>query len=247
MSKYLSLVLITTIFIYNLFVSAPVYSVDNTVVATVFGLEIKRNDFIKYKSKNIYFLVMPKVFSQYIKAQQITVTDKDIDNYILGMKREKEKFYSDSEKKLKDISASLKNLKNNSREWKKLNSKKIALEVILKNKDGIENKYRLLNQNREIARLFIEKWKIDVSLYKKYGGRIAFKPLSVEPIDAYYKLLKEHEKSGDIKITDEAVADIFWGYFENRNNHIFAKSINKDGKDALLNPDWLKYSTPVSQ
>jgi len=239
MFKYAFFVPISVIFLIALLLSTPVYSRDNTVVATVFDIDIRRGDIIESDSKNIYFLFMPKIFLEYKKNNKIQVSDKDIDQYILGIKRAKDKFFNESRLELQAIYAALKRTKEFSKDWEKLVSKQIFLETIIEGDKKVKTKDIKNKKYRENARQYLEKWKIDKSIYNKYGGRLALKELFTEPVDAYYKLLKEHEKNGNIKINDAAVADIFWSYFENSSNHIFVED-RDNVANALLEPSWLK-------
>jgi hypothetical protein len=85
---------------------------------------------------------------------------------------------------------------------------------------------------RQIAEPFIQNWKINRHLYKKYGGRILFQQAGIEPIDAMRKWLEEREKAGDFAIYDAELKEGFWEYYrkdhgafimENPTGHEFDK------------------------
>jgi len=238
MYRYASFVSITIIFLFVILISSPVYSRDNTIVATVFDLEIRRGDVIESKSKSIYFLLMPKVFSEYKKTNNINVSEADIDKYIIGNRKIKEKFFEDSKRELKELYLATKNVKEYSKEWEKAVSRTIFLENIIKSEDKMKFKDIKDKKHRKNVSQYLEKWKIDKSIYKKYKGRIAIKELFHEPIDAYYKLLKEYKQKGHIEIHDSTIEDMFWSYFENSSNHIFIDD-SENSENILLKPDWL--------
>jgi hypothetical protein len=74
---------------------------------------------------------------------------------------------------------------------------------------------------KSIAEESVRNWKFNQSLYKKYGGRVAFQQAGPEPLDAYRRFLEEHEKRGTFTIFDPNLRQLFWDYFVNDRHHTF--------------------------
>jgi len=77
------------------------------------------------------------------------------------------------------------------------------------------------SERREVAREFIRRFKIDQSLYQKYGGRVIFQQMGPEPIDAYREFLEDRQEAGAFRILDRDLADGFWEYLTNDSIHSF--------------------------
>jgi hypothetical protein len=89
-----------------------------------------------------------------------------------------------------------------------------------------------------LAEKFIVAWKLNKSLFTRYGGRVIFQQAGPEPLDAYRDFLKEREKRGDFKLLSEDARVKFWNYFTNDKMHTFLGE--KDGREAMAEPFWLK-------
>jgi len=63
---------------------------------------------------------------------------------------------------------------------------------------------------REIAGPWIEGWKINQSIYKKYGGAVGMTKFGPNPVGARKRLLEDYQKQGKILIHDDNVRREFW-------------------------------------
>lgn len=93
---------------------------------------------------------------------------------------------------------------------------------------------------RKMAQSLIRQWKINKSLFEKYGGRVIYQQLGPEPLDAYRKFLEEREREGAFTIHDKAVGDKFWWYFTDESIHDFMASGGSDEARAFSFPPWEK-------
>lgn len=91
---------------------------------------------------------------------------------------------------------------------------------------------------KELSKRFIRSWKINQSLYKKYGGRVIFQQAGPEPLDAYREFLKEQEDRGRFEIRDPQAAEMFWNYYVNDKMHVFMRD-KEEVKKAMETPWWL--------
>jgi len=63
---------------------------------------------------------------------------------------------------------------------------------------------------REIAGPWIEGWKINQSIYKKYGGAVDMTKFGPNPVEARKRLLEDYQKQGKILIHDVNLRREFW-------------------------------------
>ena len=102
------------------------------------------------------------------------------------------------------------------KETKTLKRSKEALEYL----EGSEYKKMQEESGRRVAKNIAKNWKINQTLYKKYGGRIIFQQLGWEPVDAYKKLLEEYQEQGKFKVLEPALEDAVYSYF--KHNFVYA-------------------------
>jgi heat shock protein HslJ len=91
---------------------------------------------------------------------------------------------------------------------------------------------------RNMAQSIVHQWKINKSLYEKYGGRIIYQQLGPEPLDAYRKFLAHKQREGTFSIDDKAMADTFWRYFTDESIHDFMERGGPDEARAFSVPPW---------
>lgn len=61
---------------------------------------------------------------------------------------------------------------------------------------------------------YVKGWKLDRSLYKRYGGVVIFQQANpLEPVGAYRKFLEDMERATVFEIFDPANRQKFWHYF----------------------------------
>jgi hypothetical protein len=84
----------------------------------------------------------------------------------------------------------------------------------------------------EVAKHFVEAWKFNKALHKKYGGRIIFQQAGLEPLDAYRDWLRDEEKAGRFQLHDSKWKDAFWEYYKPKYHHFL------DDPDLFKLPFW---------
>lgn len=90
-------------------------------------------------------------------------------------------------------------------------------------------------QDREFAREYVRQWKVNGSLYRRYGGVVIYQQLDpLEPIGAYRALLEEMRKRKVFEIYDRGLSDGFWERLADRSFEIPPEYVDFD------TPFWLK-------
>jgi len=91
---------------------------------------------------------------------------------------------------------------------------------------------------REFARSILQQWKLNRSLYRKYGGRIISQQLGPEPLDAYREFLEEQQSTGAFTIHDPALEAEFWRYFKDDSIHSFIEAGSEEEARVFETPPW---------
>jgi hypothetical protein len=66
------------------------------------------------------------------------------------------------------------------------------------------------DEERAFAEWYVGNWKLQQSLYRKYGGRLIYQQVGPEAIDALRDFLQECEASGNLTIRDPRLRARFW-------------------------------------
>ena len=99
---------------------------------------------------------------------------------------------------------------------------------------------------QRVAAMTVSGWKFNQALYRKYGGRVVFQQVGLEPIDAHKAFMQELETSGAYKILDPAYQDVFKEtneYFDKKFEYADQAEIDK----YFASPWWLHAAEIKSQ
>ena len=89
-----------------------------------------------------------------------------------------------------------------------------------------------------IASAMIRQWKINKSLYEKYGGRIIYQQMGPEPLDALRNFLESRQAEGAFEIRKQVLSEAFWRNFTDDTRHDFMDPDGADAKAAFSTPFW---------
>lgn len=217
-------------------------SIDTSVTAIVLEKKV-----IAQESGDLVGIIFGALLDRYAKENTIESTDEEVDAFVrrLGQKEKQNqiKFEHDRERLLKELKSS----DLSEQERKEKSSQLEAIEEFLgtmremkAQARGMEEPMRTMQ--RQMAQHVVRTWKINKSLYDKYGGRVIFQQAGPEPIDAYLQFLKEQEKAGTFQILDKKYEASFWDYFINDAIHTFYSP--EDGAKFINTPWWLMNSPP---
>lgn len=90
----------------------------------------------------------------------------------------------------------------------------------------------------EIAGAFILQWKVNASLHRRYGGRIAWQQGGPDPVDAWRRFLEEHQARGDFAILRPEFEAPFWRYYRADSLHSFYPPGSTEEAQAFARPPW---------
>jgi hypothetical protein len=78
------------------------------------------------------------------------------------------------------------------------------------------------------------------ALYKKYGGKVVAMQISMEPVEAYLKLVQEAEANGKLVFHDDALKQAFW---KRMNEYMEQPGLPPERVDFSL-PAWAQFTDP---
>lgn len=215
---------------------------DSNVIAIVLGKQITINEKDKLNG-----LIFGALLERYALENKIETTDEELDAFVSkteeAKKQQQARFEADREK----LQNELKSPSLSDRDRKDKESQLQPIESILKTTremkertKGMEEQMRPMK--RQMAQQFVKSWKINKSLYGKYGGRLICQQAGLEPLDAYRQFLRDQEKLGAFQILDKKCEAPFWRYFTNDAMHIFYKK--EDGAKFINTPWWMMETPP---
>ena len=210
---------------------------ENETIAVVLGKKITVKD--KDKLNGIIFGAL---LEQYAKENKIEPTEAELDAFVKKTEEMRKQQQVDFKKDRKRLTQELNSPSLTDKEKQEKAERLKTIESILKSTKeqeektkGMEEKMRTMTRN--MAHHFVKTWKINKSLYEKYGGRIIFQQAGVEPLDAYRQFLKEQEKKKAFQILNKNYEASFWKYFVNDSMHTFYSK--DDGAKFMKTPWWL--------
>lgn len=210
---------------------------ENETIAVVLGKKITLKD--KDRMNGIIFGAL---LEKYAKENKIEPTEAELDAFIKKTEEMTKRQQADFEKDRKQLTEDLKSPSLTENEKKEKTERLKMIEKILKTTKEAEEKTngmeeKMLTMKRNMAQHFVKTWKINKSLYEKYGGRIIFQQAGVEPLDAYRQFLKEQEKKKAFQILNKDYEASFWKYFTDDSMHTFYSK--DDGAKFMKTPWWL--------
>ncbi len=210
---------------------------DNETIAVVLGKKITAKDKDKLNG-----MIFGTLLEQYAKENKIEPTEAELDAFVKKTEEIRIQKQADFEKERGKLTQELDSPSLTEKEKKGKIERLKMIESVLNATKKVGGKTRgtdekMLPMKRNMALHFVKAWKINKSLYEKYGGRIIFQQAGVEPLDAYRQFLKEQEKNGAFKILNKDYEASFWKYFVNDSMHIFYSK--DDGAKFMKTPWWL--------
>ncbi len=212
-----------------------------TVIAVVLGKEVANA-----QKDRLNGMILGQLLERFAKENKIAPTDDELDEFVVMLevskKAQSRKWRSEREK----LKAELKSDSHSEKDRKAKENFLRDIESILATEENCpyltpKQEKETRRGRREMARMFVRQWKINQALFKKYGGRVIFQQAGPEPLDAYRRFLREHERKGDFEIRDPEAAKSFWNYFVNEKMHVFASG--EQSAEIINRPWWKKTQT----
>ncbi len=206
------------------------------VIAVVLGTKITED-----QKENLSGVIFGTLLRQFAEQNQIEPTAEELELFIRATDREtnspKEQFRADRDRfqeELKDTTLSEKDRKQKEKDLETLEGLIQTTDEMDKQSAGMENQISITE--KQIARYFVQSWKVNKALHQRYGGRVIFQQAETEPLDAYRDFLKEQKQAGAFQILDKQYEGEFWRYFTNDAMHSFCS--DEQGWKSFQTPWW---------
>ncbi len=199
-------------------------------------------------SRKLNGLIFGTLLDEYKRAEGIEPTPEEIDQFIEFTERAERESNQEFREQLDDIEKRLEKVDLAEKERGQLESQRETLQSILDSNveqeafgrktwgDDYEKQTRKIGER--IAQQMITAWKLNRSLFERYGGRVIFQQAGPEPVDAYRLFLEEHRDAGDFEIIDPQLREAFWKYFVNERMHVFYDE--DEGARWMETPWWMQ-------
>jgi subtilisin family serine protease len=205
--------------------------------------EVEFNKWLRYyHTSRLSTLIFLPLLEQYAKDNDIDPTFEEIKLFSSRMQIISTEMAKEDEQRVKQLEEKLKSPDLNESEKWEIEHELITIRKILKEQENLITMPKVQSGQNDIAKRMVRTWKINKSLFDKYGGRVIFQQAGPEPLDAYRKFLEEHKAQGSFQITEEECEKMFWDYFTNQNMHSFYPE--QEGKKIMQQPWWLLDKPP---
>jgi hypothetical protein len=183
------------------------------------------------------------LFKRYRDENKVVLTDADVDAYAKSRASQNMRMLEELKRDRAAAEEKLKSPTLADEERKKLERDVARHKEFVEDRDALElatkqDPKAAREMDRNVAEMFVLPWKLNQSLFQKYGGRVIFQQMGPEPVDAYRDYLKECEKKGDFKLLTDEAKEKFWKYFTDDKMHTFLDA--ESGREAMKTPWWLK-------
>jgi len=212
------------------------------VVAMVLDEEVRASS-----ADEMQEVILARLFGRYASKRDIAAEPSEIQAWIDALSRAKNQDRSEKEARLADLEGQLEGEGLSTTERASLESEAAQLEGFLEGLDEgsqltAEERAQLKEMEQAMARSIIERWKLNRSLHREYGGRIIFQQMGPEPIDAYREFLEEKQAEGAFVILAPEFEGGFWRYFTNDSMHSFVEPGSEAEAKAFKIPPWEQFS-----
>jgi hypothetical protein len=210
------------------------------LVAEVLGMDIRTSD-----AEEMKYVILGRLLDQYAAAQEIKVSQADIDAYLDAMQRMAEQDRERRSERREELQRMLADVKPDDDGYKALSEELEMLDQLAASLDEAANDTGEDREARvQVASAFIKQWKINRALHRQYGGRVIFQQGGPEPLDAYREFLEEQQEKGAFSIADKTLEDEFWKYYRTDSLHTFYPAGSPEEARAFETPWWLLDSPP---
>lgn len=184
---------------------------DNTLIlpAKAIGTAPARDPLNELRTR-----VLREVSKDYVEKHNLQATAEEIQEFRDYQERfmaqdrvRRQKRLAGLERKLQDATLSAKE-----REQAEKNRATLLSLAAREERQDEPNRQREAAGLSEIARLWVEGWKLNTSIHATYGGTVAITPFGPQPVEATRRLLEEYEKQGKLVIHEEDLRRQFWEY-----------------------------------
>ncbi len=211
------------------------------VVATILGQPVKRSDCvgrsagIGSEEVGIYAVVFRLLMDDFSKSQSVSLTDEEIDAFWKALRAGAERANSGQPtiEPAFDETAVRMRLTQAQEKLKAADLPLLDRITLQSQVTGLERALELKSPAAMTAYEHLLPLRLEAALYKKYGGKVVARQISMHASGAYLKLAEEAQANGKLVFHDEALKQAFW------------KRLNDDLANTEVPPERVDFSLPV--
>uniref|UniRef100_A0A7C2K138 Uncharacterized protein n=1 Tax=Schlesneria paludicola TaxID=360056 RepID=A0A7C2K138_9PLAN len=220
----------------------PTKSAEPTdAVATVLGQPVKRSDCrspslgIESEEVGIYALVFRLLMDDFSKSQSVTLSQEEIDAFWKGLRAGAQRANpgQPAPEPVFDEAAVRGRLKQAQDNLAAADLPLLERLTLKAQIAGLERALELKSPAAMAAYEHLLPLRLEAALYKKYGGKVVARQISLQAAGAMHKLAEEAQDSGKLVFHDEALKQAFW------------KRLNDDLAHTEVPPERVDFSLPA--
>lgn len=210
---------------------------DDPLAAEALGIQIRTGN-----PEEMAYVIRQILLQNYAREQGLEATDEEIAQ-LLGKKQEvMQQDRKKMDERRAELEKTLKSTNPGDAERKQLEAELKALDAMqqaMADADSRAGTPEFAAAEAQVARGFVEQWKVNRGLYRQYGGRVTYQQSGAVPLDAHYAYLKAAQKSGQLKIVNKDFESALWGYYTTDTRHQFIPESGNQKEQAINTPWWM--------
>jgi len=153
-----------------------------------------------------------KISEDFIKQNNLQATKAEVQEFADYQKRFMEQDRKKRQKRLKNIKSQLKSNEITQSQRSSLEQQKATLDSLAKHDKRMKTmKFKpSVLQLRQIYAPWIENWKVNKTIFKKYGGAVAITKFGPDPVGARKMLIEVYVKEGKFLILHKELERAYW-------------------------------------
>lgn len=206
---------------------------DAPLAAEARGVQIRTSN-----PDEMAYVIKQILLKNYVEEQGLQATDKEVAQLL---KRKQEVMAKDRkamEARRSELEKALASKAPAGEERKQIEAELKAINQMqqaMKEADSRAGTPESDAAEARVASAFIEQWKVNQAMYRKYGGRVIFQQGGAEPLDAYHEFFKAAQKTGEFRVLNKEFEQALWSYYTTDNIHKF---IPESEREQAINTPW---------
>ena len=216
---------------------------DAPLAAEARGVEIRTSN-----PDEMAYVIKQILLQHYVEEQGLQATDKEIAQLLNRKQEVMEKDRKEMDARRSELETVLASKTPAGEERKQLEKELESLNAMhqaMTEADKRAGTPESAAAEAQVARAFVEQWKVNQAIYRQYGGRVVYQQGGAEPLDAYHEFFKAAQKSGEFTIINKAFEPALWRYYTDDSKHQFIPESGDEKEQAINTPWWMMENKTV--
>ena len=208
---------------------------EDPVAAEALGVQIRTRN-----PDEMAYVINQVLMTRYVKEHKLGATDGEIEKFLARKKELDALSRKQAESRQAEINKALQSNTLPASERDQLQNELKFLDEMDKAANQSADDAETAKIEDQLARSFIVQWKVNQSLFRKYGGRVVYQQGGAEPLDAIHDFLKDAQKADDFTILNKAFEPALWSYYTTDSKHRFYPESGNEKEQAINTPWWMR-------